>query len=618
MESDPKKSRGWRKGTLLVGVLVLVLVALLPYALSRTEAFFTTQLAQRAEATLRLAEEGLTGAIDRFRPLPSLIAERPLLVRALQEPSNEGILPYLNEQLRQTAFSIGASDVYLMDIGGTTIAASNYRKDRSFIGQNFSYRPYFTVALDGGTAHFAALGTTSGERGYFIAAPVLEDTRIVGVLAVKFTVESFEEAWRGGSSDIVVSDLHDVIFMSSREDWHFRHLTPLSDEGRDWITRTRQYPLDRLAPLDVARASDKAGHDLLTMTSPGGSTEYLVQSTRISEPGWTVSILTPTAIAWRQTLSVLAVGTGLIVLAGLVTAIILQRRAQLRERLSAQAEARSLAEVEVQKRTSELNAANALLRTEVEERKSAELQLRKTQADLVQAGKLAALGQMSAALSHEINQPLTAVKSYSDNAISFLDRGERDEARGNLGRISEMADRMTTISRHLRNFARRPQEKLGPTPLLSVIDDAIALMSTRLRSSNADLIFARPEHELFVRGGSVRLQQVVVNLISNALDAVRETEAPKIEISINTNADATTVVVHDNGPGIEEETLASIFDPFYSTKTSGAGLGLGLSISYNIIKDFDGTLSARNHPDGGAEFTISLKPSEAPDQVAAQ
>ncbi|MDU8942239.1 sensor histidine kinase [Ovoidimarina sediminis] len=607
-----------RRGLFLAGALVLAAVALLPLAVARTEAFFIQQSAQRADATLRLAAEGLTGAIDRFRPLPSLIAERPLLARALREPKNEGIVPYLNEQLRQTAFSIGASDVYLMDIGGTVIAASNYRKTNTFIGQNFAYRPYFTVALDGGTGHFAALGTTSGERGYFIAAPVLEDTRITGVIAVKFTVEAFEEAWRAGTSEIIVSDLNTVVFMSSREDWHFRYLAPLTPQARDWITRTRQYPTDRLTPLPATRTTGEGGHDILTVGDEGEATEYLAQSTRVPEAGWTVSILTPTAIAWRQTLLFLAIGAGLVLLAGLVTAIILQRRAQLRERLNAQAEARALAESEVAKRTAELNTANTQLRREVEERRSAETRLRKTQADLVQAGKLAALGQMSAALSHEINQPLAAVKSYTDNAISFLDRDRIDEVRTNLGRISDMADRMSAISRHLRNFARRPQERLGPVPLLSVVDDAVALMSGRIRNAGAELRFDRPEAEIFVRGGVVRLQQVVVNLISNALDAMGEMPAPVVEITVEARPDTIALLVRDSGPGIDEDTLASIFDPFFTTKATGGGLGLGLSISYNIIKDFGGTLSAENRVGGGAEFCISLLPASSASEVAAQ
>lgn len=586
-------------GLALLGVLSLL-------AFPRIEAFFLAQTTQRAAATLRLAVDGLSTTIDRYKPLPALIAERPLMTQALKDPDNQGVLPFLNEQLRQTAFRIQASDVYLMDISGLTIAASSYRKELSFVGRNFGFRPYFQQAVEGGIGQFFALGTTSGERGYFIAAPVLDDARIIGVVAVKFTVDAFEEAWRSGPDEIIVTDLNGVVFMSSREDWQFRSLAPLTPEARTRIRTTRQYPLEAVQPLDTRDAAGAEAAGLLTIAGTGGATTYAMQSERIQEAGWTVSILSPTAPAFRQALMVMAGLWGVVLLAGLVTANVHQRRARTEERLAAQAAAQEMAEVQVAERTAELNAANDQLRREVEERRLTERQLRKTQADLVQAAKLAALGQMSAALSHEINQPLAAVKSYADNTLAFLDRGRTTEARENVGRISEMADRMASISKYLRNFARRPQDKLGPTPVLSVIDDAVALMSSRLRAEGARIDFDRPATELWVTGGSVRLQQVIVNLIANALDAMTGQEAPVIRIAAECDGDRLCLTVADTGPGLDEATMAQVFDPFFSTKGPHGGLGLGLSISYNIVRDFGGRLSVRNAETGGAVFTLDL------------
>jgi two-component system C4-dicarboxylate transport sensor histidine kinase DctB len=593
---------------LFAGLALLVGAAAL--AFPRIEAFFLRQEAARAEATLRLTVDGLTGAIDRFKPLPALIAERPLLLQVLKDPSNAGLLPYANEQLRQTSFTIGASDVYLMDITGLTLAASSYRKELSFVGRTFGYRPYFTQALDGGVGQFFALGTTSGERGYFIAAPVLDATRIVGVVAVKFSVEDFEQSWRGAGSEIIVRDLNGVIFMASRPDWHFRATEPLDAAARRWIESTRQYPLDRVTPLTL-KTTTNGRLTLAEITEPDGSAPaYIQQSDRIAEAGWTVSILAPTAPATTRALWVLAGVALALALAALAVAVYLQRRARLTERFTAQARAQELAEAEVARRTAELNATNLRLQSEVEERRTAEDRLRKTQAELVQAGKLAALGQMSAALSHEINQPLAAVKSYADNAATFLDRDRPEDARSNVKLISDMADRMSAISKHLRNFARRPQEKLGPVPVLAVIDDAVALMSSRLKAEGAALDFDRPNTEIWITGGAVRLQQVVVNLLSNALDAMAGRPAPVITIAIDTDATSTRIRVRDRGPGIAPEILPQIFDPFYSTKGPGSGLGLGLSISYNIIRDFGGTLSAANLSDG-AEFSILLRRTDA-------
>ncbi|MEM1131032.1 MAG: ATP-binding protein, partial [Pseudomonadota bacterium] len=262
-------------------------------------------------------------------------------------------------------------------------------------------------------------------------------------------------------------------------------------------------------------------------------------------------------------------------------------------------------------RTADLNDANRQLLAEVQERRMAETRLRETQTELIQAGKLAALGQMSAALSHEFNQPLAAVKSYSENAAAFLDRNKLPQARENMGRISDMADRMAEISRHLRNFARRPQEQVGAIPLNAALDDALALMESRLGRENATLIDDIPDGEVQVIGGRVRLQQVIVNLLSNALDAMADQAEKRIDLSVEEDAQEVRVVVRDRGPGLGPDVLEKAFDPFFTTKGPGKGLGLGLSISFNIIRDFGGRLEAANHPEGGAVFTIVLRPAPA-------
>ena len=280
------------------------------------------------------------------------------------------------------------------------------------------------------------------------------------------------------------------------------------------------------------------------------------------------------------------------------------------EKLAAQHAAQELLERRVIERTAELNEANTQLVAEVEERKTAEEQLRKTQTELIQAGKLAALGQMSAALSHELNQPLAAVKAYAENAVTFLQRGRPEDAEGNVRHISSLADRMSSIAKHLRNFARRPQEEAKPVSLLTIVDDALALMQPRISETNAVIEFDRPQEDIIVVGGQVRLQHVVVNLISNALDAMLDVETPNIEMQISVSNKRAELTVRDNGSGLSDDVLKLLFDPFFTTKDPGKGLGLGLSISYNIVRDFGGKLSASNHEEGGAEFTVSLNLAE--------
>ena len=330
----------------------------------------------------------------------------------------------------------------------------------------------------------------------------------------------------------------------------------------------------------------------------------------IADAGWNVTILSPTGPAKTQALAALALLAMVILSAAMIAAIALQRRARLAERFQAQRATQELLEKRVAERTADLNAVNRQLFDEIEERKATEERLRKTQ-----AGKLAALGQMSAALSHEFNQPLAAVKAYADNAARFLDRDRADEARDNVRRISKMTNRMASISDHLRNFARRPQQKVRPIPLLAAIDDAIDLMEPRLKTSGASINFARPDGEIWVVGGHVRLQQVMVNLFSNALDAMEGDPRPVIETSIADAGDCCRIEVRDHGGGLPDARQAQIFDPFFTTKSPGKGLGLGLSISYNIVKDFGGNLSTRNHADSGAVFVIDLKRAEAPSRA---
>ncbi|MEM6943582.1 MAG: ATP-binding protein, partial [Pseudomonadota bacterium] len=263
----------------------------------------------------------------------------------------------------------------------------------------------------------------------------------------------------------------------------------------------------------------------------------------------------------------------------------------------------------VQSRTAELRTTNASLSAEVAERRLAEERLRQTQKELVQAGKLAALGQMSAALSHEINQPLAAVKSYSDNAVAYLDRSRVAEARANLSHISKMADRMAKISSHLRNFARRPGDALRAIPVGQVIEEAVSLIEPLARKRGATLQYRPPEEPVWAVGGRLRLQQVVVNLLSNALDAMADKAEVLIEIDVETTDDTVEITVRDHGPGLRPGDEDQMFEPFFTTKPVGKGMGLGLSISFNIVEDFGGKLTAANHREGGAVLRVRLRRS---------
>ncbi len=590
----PRISARWSL-ILQMGAFALLMAVLVWPQVQR---YFMKEAAEQNRVTARLVGDGLRSALDRYAPLPHLIAARPELVELLRSPDDRDLAAGVNAILLNTAISVTASDVYLMDTAGLTIAASSYRKERSFVGRNFSYRPYFTQGLSGGLGQYFALGTTSGERGYFYAAPVRDGPRIIGVIAVKFTVDAFEARWREASSDIMVTDRAGVVFMASRPEWRLRASVPLTPARRAEIEQNRQYPLDRLTPLSVDRKIGPGGTKLAVIEGA----EYLLASSTTSRPaGWTVTSLKRAAPARMQAAVLFAILALLGVLM-IVAARFLRQRAAQRER------AQKLLERRVEERT-------AALSHEIAERRRTEETLRRTQAGLVQAGKLSALGQMSAALSHEFNQPLQAVKAYAENAQTFLDRGETGEVRDNIGRISRMADRMAAISKHLRNFARRPGEAIGPISLVSVIDDALAVSAPKVKASGVQLDYSRPEGAPWVMGGHVRLQQVLVNLVSNGIDAAGV--QGRLHIAALPAAGGWQVTVRDTGPGLPPGAAEQMFDPFFTTKPMGQGLGLGLSISYNIVRDFGGTLWGANHPDGGAIFGVDLVAADAPERYVS-
>lgn len=273
-------------------------------------------------------------------------------------------------------------------------------------------------------------------------------------------------------------------------------------------------------------------------------------------------------------------------------------------------EAQQLLERTVAERTGDLRTTNARLEQAIAEHQRAERDLRDTQAELVQAGKLAALGQLAAGVGHELNQPLSAIRSYAHNGRKLIALGRVAEAEGNLGKIADLTARMANITNHLKRFARRPDTRLGAVELAPVVQGALALFGDRLREESVELTVDLPEDRpgepLRVRAEEVRLEQVLVNLLSNALDAVADAPQRRIAIAAEAAEGTVRVTVRDNGPGIPDAVAGQVFDPFFTTKPVGAGLGLGLSISYNIVRDFGGALSVAESGPGGTAFLLTL------------
>ncbi|MFT5489172.1 MAG: two-component system C4-dicarboxylate transport sensor histidine kinase DctB, partial [Alphaproteobacteria bacterium] len=469
-----------------------------------------------------------------------------------------------------------------------------------------------------------AIEPETSERSYYFAHPIRIRSRTLGAVVVKIAIDRLEPSWLSSDNTILVVDRDGVVFLSTHPDWRFRSLAPLTEAARNKLILSRRYgtrdipaiPITDRSAADFLSIEDTPWHGSgTTRTAP--TTTYLVQSKEMNEAGWRVLILSNTASVDQQVKIWSAIVAIVIVSLLLLAANIYQRRRRYSERLALQEAAKAQLEGQVAARTTDLTEANAHLRSEITERHKTETQLRQTQAELVQATKLAALGQMSAGLSHELNQPLTAIRSYSDNARTFLDRDQVEPARSNLKAISELTERMGRIIKNLRTYARNEPVALRAVPVNQAITESLALMDARIRTENVNVSVDLPATDPIVTAGAVRLQQVLVNLISNALDAMQDTSEKHLFLSVDASASGIGITVRDTGAGIVQDDIDKLFDPFFSTKDVGEGMGLGLSITYGIIKQFGGEISAANHPKGGASFTVRLAATAAAAGEAA-
>ncbi|MFG6079192.1 ATP-binding protein [Paracoccus litorisediminis] len=565
----------------------------------------------RAATALRLTVNALQADLARFEVVPQLVGDLDLIHQLAADPGNPVLRSQTNQWLAEQNLAVQASDIYLILPDGQTIAHSTPEGPQSFIGQNFSYRPYFIDAMAGRTARFYGVGTTSGVRGYYFSAPVRDDLgRITAVVAVKIGVDRIEQSWRGGEYRVLVSDPDGTVFLSSEPGWLYHSLLPLTPERLARSAASRRYAETPLTEFPVSRTASH-GVPILRLADAA----YIIASGDMPDAGWTVHVLLDSADLRAEAQLAVAGLVLLLAAAGICAMMWRQRRAQAAERLALERFAHAELERRVVERTAALARANSQLEQEITERRATESELRAAQASLVQVGKLAALGQMSASLSHEINQPLAAARNYADSAAILIERGDYTRARENIGQILALVDRMAAIGKHLRQAARKPDDVLGAVALPPLLEETRTIVEARLTSSSATLDCDLPNDLPSLRAGPTRLQQVLVNLITNAADAVEGQPDRRITLTAHAENGQVVIRVRDRGPGVPEAIAARIFDPFFTTKGMGAGLGLGLSISANIIRDLGGEITCRNAAPG-AEFCIRLPVAE-PAGVAA-
>lgn len=558
-----------------------------------------SELAVEGNSRLELYITYLQGILDKYERLPELLVMDSSIAKAQELATSKMQLEQLNTYLSKINAVYGASDTYILDTAGRTIAASNWNNENSFIGQNFSYRPYFQDALQGKPGKYFALGSRSTLRGYYFSYPITYKEKISGILALKIDIDSVETGWGNKDQEFLVTDMDGVIFLSTNKDWRFHTLTVLSDTALQHIINSRRYPNTRLEPLKILHEQSHPSGKILSMKDSHGINKYLLQTHFMERAGWNVHILVNTSKAERFVFTVFIAICFLFILIGLLAILIKQRKQRINDlnlfeeqsRRVLQA-AKEKLETRVSERTQELTETNTLLRKEIEERKRAEIALRQTRSELVHTAKMAALGQMSAGINHELNQPLAAIRSYSENGKLFLQKGKLNDALWNLEQISELTERMAQVGKQLKQFSRKTSGIPTVVPLNGVIDGALEILGPDIRKRSVAIDVDLVPEYLNVRANHILLQQVLVNLISNALHAVEDAPNKKITITAREHEQHVFVAVTDTGIGIPPEQLPHIFEPFFTTKQPGHGLGLGLTITQRILQEMDGEISA--------------------------
>ncbi len=543
-------------------------------------------IARHAGQRLALLSASLDAELLRFESLPAVLARHPVLPALLADPDDAGLRAQANALLEDVNARTGAAMLYLIGPDGDTLAASNWRRADSFVGENYAFRPYFRAALAGGAGKFFAVGATTRVPGFFIAHPVRNAAAVAGVLAVKVELTQLERTWAESGESVMVVDRHGVVALSSNPAWKFGALSALSAASRAELVQTRQYDTEALAPLPLVW--HEAGRATI------GDREFVVGSRALDWLDWRMLMLLDTTPA-RAAAVWSATGAGLLLC--VVAAVALywaQRARRLRERLGAQA----ALERTVAERTADLAASNRRLQQEVVERVAAEHKLRGAQRALIEANRLAALGQMAAGVAHEINQPLAAMRSFAGNALTFLERGRLEPLKDNLGQIIGLVERMARLTAQLKVFASRRRGAGGQAPAAQSMQVVAGWFRERLAAAGVELTF--DDAGLSLPLPPEALEQVLSNLVGNALDALAGRGAGRIELRTCARDGLLCLEVADDGPGIAPELRARILQPFYSTKPLGHGLGLGLSIVADLVESAGGRLEITERPGGGA------------------
>ena len=578
--------------------LVALLVVLTSGEVARRDARESAEHQASTASTLHAAV--LRSELERHRSLPMVLAQNPDLAAVLTRPDATGAAR-LSRKFEILARDVRAAAIYALDAEGRTLAASNWRLPTSFVGSSYRFRPYYYEAMRDGQATFFALGTVSGRPGLYLSRRVDGPAgQPLGVIVAKVEFDALEADWRASGEPTYVTDADGVVVITTVPAWRFRTAQPLSADLRRRLAETQTAGSTVPGPLPF----NTAGTDLVRISSDIPEGLYAAASDPIPDIGWQVNLLSPSGDdISRAVASARWLGAMTVALLAALTGILLRRRQRARAMASEAEQARIELERQIDLRTTELRSANDQLNHEIDERRRLETVRQDLQDELIQANKLATLGQIAAGVAHEINQPVAAIRTHADSASVQLRREDTEGALRSLANIDRLTERVGVITDELRAFSRKTRSGTVAVGVESAIDGALLLVAGRLREKGIRLERHPAPAGLAVKAERNRLEQVVLNLLQNAIEALDGLPAPVIELGVRVKGRQAIIQVSDNGPGVTPAVRARLFTPFTTDKPDG--LGLGLVISRDIVAGFGGEL-VLDPTSSGARFSIRL------------
>ncbi len=574
MRTDPKGEEGadgpaaWRL-RLVVSLLALIGLATVLITNHLLTQRFTETTRNRAELRLALYSGNILGDLQRSSVVPLLLSGDPAILDALQK----GDFTSTSRRLIAVQGEIGVASIFLLDETGRVVGAT----DRNLLGTVFRAAPFFVDAQRSADTVFSTAPRAGGAVDFTYARKIEAEGRSLGVIVVAADLMKHERAWAGLQDAVLVTDSAGVVILSSNPKWRGSPVDSAltSSDGAGAVARA------------LSRATDWAKNPPDAYLS---GEAVMRTEARVPFQGWKMLNFTAYDSVRTQVNGVIALEIMGIAILAAVVFYASQRRAQSQSVLAL-------------RESAELRKLNARLNREIAEREKVQKTLEVAETSLAQSSKLAALGEMSAAVSHELNQPLAAMKTYLAGARLLLERKRADEALSSFQRIDDLIDRMGAITRQLKSYARKGGEAVEPVDLRACLSSALSMMEPQLKTRALRIARTVPRTPVMVMADRLRLEQVIINLLRNALDATKDVADPMVELLMAVG-DEAVLSVRDNGTGIKDPS--AIFEPFYTTKKQGEGVGLGLAISSGIMADLGGRLTARNGDQGGAIFDLNL------------